>query len=101
MEKLFTILILIVMVIVGCGMLYGRTVQKAPLPKYALVQPDASELGITQPLTQTVKVTVILAPVEDDREERAQVIWRLTFAVALGLVLCFLVAAVGISLTIR
>lgn len=101
MEKLFTILIILFMLVVGCGMTYGRTVQRAPLPKYALVQPDASELQITGPLTQAVTVTVVLMPVEDNRDEAAQVIWRVTFALALGLILLFLATAVLISWTIR
>lgn len=99
--KLLGLLIVTVAFIVGCGMLYGRSVQRAPLPKYALVQPDNQELQTTQPLTQPAMVTVTLLPVEDDREEAAQVIWRVTFALALGLVLVFLVVAVGISLSIR
>jgi hypothetical protein len=100
-NKLLVILIVAVAVITGCGMFAAHAVRVSPLPKYALVQPDNAELGITQPLTQAVKVTVTLQPAEDDRDERAQVIWRFAFGLALGLVLCFLVAAIGISLSIR
>lgn len=108
MEKLFAILIVLFMAVAGCGMFYGRTVQRAPLPRYALagvravgasaVQPDANELQLTQPITQPVTVSVTLLPAEDHREERIRVFWRLALGVALGLVLCFLVAAVLISL---
>lgn len=111
MEKILTTLIILFMVIVGCGMLYGRTVQNSRLPNYVLVQPDNQELleaplaqpqaGITQPITQPVTVNVTLVPVDDDREARAQVIWRFTLAVALGLAVCFLIAATGISLSIK
>jgi hypothetical protein len=43
--KLFAVLIIVIAVIVPCGMLYGRTVERAPLPpEYTLVQPGNQEL---------------------------------------------------------
>lgn len=97
-EKLLGLLIVTVAFVVPCGMFVGRTVQRAPLPQYAV---NASELQITGPITQPVTVTVVLMPVEDNREEAAQVIWRVTFALALALILLFLATAVLIRLSFR
>lgn len=117
--KLFGALIVLMAIIGGCGMFIGRAVQHSPLPpEYVLTQLDNSELvaagklaaglqmtgAVTQPVTVKLAVPVsvtLFPPVEDNRDEAAQVIWRATFALALGLVGCFLVAAVGISLSIR